>query len=359
MGKNCFLCGCFPDRVKFNNEHVVPDWLLRYTDISNEFITLPNSRLVRYSSYKVRSCAQCNSLLSEYVEAPISQAIKGGFEIFSEFLNRNPKLVFQWLSLIYYKVHFRDFSLRYHADRRHSDIPIGALYAWPNFHHIFCVARSTVFDAQFSSGVIGTIKVYELKEWERHGSYDYRDHWVTDTMFIRIKNICIYVSFTDAKAVDHMIQDKFARVPQRINFIQATEIFGDFVAAKLHFNQQHAFHSIYDPDADSLQIVAEIADDFDWHDLDPGIRGTALIFAFQKEFGNFTIGDLSHEDTYNQISSGEITFFPLEGESDYIYVEHGPPDDSDHLKKVAMKSADQETVRRAFRTLTKDYYGEE
>lgn len=28
MGENCFLCGCYPDGVKFNNEHVIPDWLL-------------------------------------------------------------------------------------------------------------------------------------------------------------------------------------------------------------------------------------------------------------------------------------------------------------------------------------------
>ncbi len=89
MGKNCFLCGCYPDGVEFNNEQVIPDWLLRYLGISNMSITLPNGRLLRYSSYKVRSCAQCNSFLSESFEGPISQAIKGGFESFSGFLNQN------------------------------------------------------------------------------------------------------------------------------------------------------------------------------------------------------------------------------------------------------------------------------
>lgn len=149
MGQNCFLCGCYPDGVKFNSEHVIPDWLLRYTGISNESITLPNGRLLRYSSYKVRSCAQCNSFLSKNVEHSISQAIKGGFESFHNFFNENRKLVFQWLALIYYKVHFRDFSLRYNIDQRDRDTPIGAIYAWPNFHHIFCVARSVIFDTIF------------------------------------------------------------------------------------------------------------------------------------------------------------------------------------------------------------------
>ena len=359
MGKNCFLCGCYPDGVEFNNEHVIPDWLLRHTGISNMSITLPNGRLLRYSSYKVRSCEQCNSFLSENVEEPISQAIKGGFDSISEFFNMNRKLVFQWLCLIYYKVHFRDFSLRFNVDRRERDTPIGALYAWPNFHHIFCVARSVIFDAQFSSGVVGTIKVFQLNDWERHGSYDYRDHWITDTIFIRIKDICIYVSFTDAEAVRHMTQDKFARVPQRLNHIQAIEIYGDFIAAKMHFNQQHDFHSFYDPDADLLRIVAETSSDFDWRDLDPSIRGSAQVFAFQPEFGNFTMDGLSHEETYNEIASGESTFFPLEGGGEYGYVEHGPPGDPDHAKNVSMQIFEQETVRSALRTLTKDYYDEE
>lgn len=359
MGKNCFLCGCYPDGVEFNNEHVIPDWLLRYTGISNMSIKLPNGRLLRYSSYKVRSCEQCNSFLSENVEEPISQAIKSGFDAFIEFFNGNRKLVFQWLCLVYYKVHFRDFSLRYNVDRRERDTPIGALYAWPNFHHIFCVARSVIFDAEFSRGIVGTIKIFQLNDWERHGNYDYRDHWITDTILIRIKDICIYVSFTDAEAVRHMTQDKFARIPKRLNHIQAIEVYGDFISAKMHFNQQHDFHSFYDPDADFLQIVAETSSDFAWCDLDPSIRGSAQVFAFQPEFGNFTMDGLSHEETYKELASGECTFFPLEGDGEYGYVKHGPPDDPDYAKKVSMQILEQETVRSALKTLTKDYYDED
>jgi hypothetical protein len=359
MGENCFLCGCYPDGMEFNNEHVIPDWLLRYTGIANMSITLPNGHLVRYSSYKVRSCKQCNSFLAENIEGPISKAMKGGFKTFSNFLENNRKLVFQWLCLLYYKVHFRDFSYRYNLDRRESDISIGALYAWPNFHHIFCVARSVIFDAQFSNGVIGTIKIFQLNDWERHGKFDYRDHWISDTLFIRLKDICIYVSFTDAGAVKCMTQDKFARVPQHLNHIQAIEIYGDFISAKMHFKRQHDFHSFYDPDADFLQIIAEISSDFGWQDLDPSIRGSAQVLAFQPEFGNFKMDDLSPEETYNEIALGESTFFPLEGGGEFGYIYNRPPDDPEHAKKVSMQVLEKETVRNAIRTLTKDYFEEE
>mgnify|MGYP007089313263 CR=1 FL=1 len=356
VGNNCFLCGCYPDGVEFNNEHVIPDWLLRYTGIANMSITLPNGCDVRYSSYKVRSCAQCNSFLSNDVEDHISRAIKGGFESLSEFLEQNPKLVFQWLCLIYYKVHFRDFSLRYNVDHREHDAPIGALYAWPNFHHIFCVSRSVLFKVLFSPGVIGTIKLFRLDDWERHGSYDYRDHWATDTMFVRIKDICIYVSFTDAEAVDHMMQNKFSRIPTHLNYIQSIEIFGDFVSAKMHFNQQHEFHSLYDPDQDDLRIIAEVADDFDWHDIDRSIRGSAQAFAFRPEFGQLTISGLSHETTFDEIATGEVSFFPEDGDGECSFVEHHPPDDPDYAKKSLNRAVDQEHVRAAFERLTKNFF---
>ncbi|GAA6159721.1 hypothetical protein NBRC116589_18950 [Ruegeria sp. HU-ET01832] len=200
------------------------------------------------------------------------------------------------------------------------------------------------------------MKIYRLEDWESHGSYDYRDHWTTDTMFIRIKDICIYVSFTDAAAVNHMTQRKFERVPSSLNFIQSIEIFGDFVAAKLHFNQQHNFRSIYFPEKDCLLIKAEIANDFDWHDLDPGIRGSAQVFAFTPDFGKFTISGLDHEATFNEIASGERTFFP-EGENGGLsLVEQTPPVDPDYAKRLSDEAADRAGVQDAFRRMTKGFF---
>jgi hypothetical protein len=359
-GKNCFLCGCYPDGVAFNGEHIIPDWLLRYTGISNSTITLPNRREVRYSSYKVRSCVQCNSFLSDNVEDNVSRAIKLGFEAVSDLLEQNQKLVFQWLSLIYYKVHFRDFSLRYDLDHRRHDTPIGALYAWPNFHHIFCVSRSVLFNARFGPGVIGTIRLFRLDDWEKLGCYDYRDHWVTDTLFIRIKDICIYVSFTDAQVVGDMVRDMFSHIPERINHMQSVEIFGEFVSAKMHFNRQHEFGSIYDPYKDDLLILAEIADDFDCYDLDPAIRGSAQVFAFQSDFGRVKVSGLSHEETFDQIAAGELSFFNRNANKGAVdklsYKEPDPPSDPKYARSLSDESTDRGEVKEAFKRLTKEYF---
>lgn len=354
-GKNCFLCGCFPSGVTFNDEHIIPNWLLRYTEISNMSITLPNRQDVRYSSYKVRSCVECNSFLSQEVEGKISYNIKLGYHSFKDFLQKDLKLVFQWLCLIFYKVHFKDFSLRLNVDRREHDLPIGAVYTWPHFHHIFCVARSLRFRAFLSPDVIGTIRVFRLNDWERHGSFDYKDHWATDTMFLRIKEICIYVSFTDANAVGHMMQKKFTRVPDTINYIQSIELFGDFVSAKLHFKQQHNFHSEYDADQDYLRIIADIANDFGWNKLDPDVRGSAQTFAFRPEFGKFKITGLNHEATFDEIASGKVSFFPKDKFVGLSFFESDPPDDHRYAQNLSEKIIEKENVRSAFKRLTKGF----
>jgi hypothetical protein len=42
LGDCCFICGAAPGQVEFNDEHVLPEWLLRRYDLFSRRITLPN-----------------------------------------------------------------------------------------------------------------------------------------------------------------------------------------------------------------------------------------------------------------------------------------------------------------------------
>ena len=49
-GSHCFLCGAAPEEKEFNDEHVIPKWLLRKLDIYKLSITLPNNAKIRYEN---------------------------------------------------------------------------------------------------------------------------------------------------------------------------------------------------------------------------------------------------------------------------------------------------------------------
>ena len=38
----CFICGAFPSTVEFNDERILPKWVLRKFDLFNKRIGLPN-----------------------------------------------------------------------------------------------------------------------------------------------------------------------------------------------------------------------------------------------------------------------------------------------------------------------------
>ncbi len=46
LGRCCFICGAQPGSKVFNDEHVIPEWVLRKFNLFNRTITLPNGGAV-------------------------------------------------------------------------------------------------------------------------------------------------------------------------------------------------------------------------------------------------------------------------------------------------------------------------
>ena len=76
-GDCCFMCGAAQDSVPFNDEHVLPDWLLREFGLHDKSLTLPNAATTQYSRLRIPCCVTCNSQLGRTVEQPISALLKG------------------------------------------------------------------------------------------------------------------------------------------------------------------------------------------------------------------------------------------------------------------------------------------
>lgn len=57
-GNRCFICGANPELVPFNDEHVLPDWILRRYGLHNRVIILPNYTRFRYGQFKIPKGSQ-------------------------------------------------------------------------------------------------------------------------------------------------------------------------------------------------------------------------------------------------------------------------------------------------------------
>lgn len=61
-----------------NNEHVIPEWVLRKFNLFDRALTLANGMTVKYGRYKVPCCEDCNSLMGLPIEERISKVVNAG-----------------------------------------------------------------------------------------------------------------------------------------------------------------------------------------------------------------------------------------------------------------------------------------
>ena len=116
-GECCFICGVGPSDAPFNNEHVIPKWLLAKHGLYSKKVTLPNGARLSYGQYTLPCCVECNSLMGEKIETPVSRVLAGGLRSVREYLEKEGHwLIFLWLALIYLKTHLKDRHLRFHLD---------------------------------------------------------------------------------------------------------------------------------------------------------------------------------------------------------------------------------------------------
>lgn len=77
-GDCCFICGATRAEKTFNDEHVIPDWMLRRYQLHKKTITIPGGSPFRYDQYKVPCCAACNAQMGLTLEDPMANLFGSG-----------------------------------------------------------------------------------------------------------------------------------------------------------------------------------------------------------------------------------------------------------------------------------------
>ena len=173
-GDCCFICGISRSEANFNDEHVLPKWILRKCDLYKQSITLPNRTPFRYDKYTLPCCIECNSLMGKKIEEPIRNLIAQGFEAVTQHIEREGAwLFFVWLSLIFLKTHLKGKNLRYHRDRRQEDYKLFDTYNWEELHHIHCVARSFYTGCEIDPKIMGSFLTIPAKMGSNYQDFDY------------------------------------------------------------------------------------------------------------------------------------------------------------------------------------------
>lgn len=270
---SCFICGINKDKAEFNDEHVIPRWILKRYELFGQTITLPNEKNFTYGRYTIPCCIDCNSLLGINLEKKISEGFEGNLESSTIFFNENKKLIFVWICLLYLKTHLRDKGFKFDFQ---TNTKISDMYEWKHLHHIHCVARSIYTKVDIDENVIGSMFLFPCINNDNKKLYDYIDLYGTGTVLIRLGNFIIICVIDDSKLVSHLLKKRLSKIDQPINSIQLRELYARITYQNLKIIDKPEFGTVGNYDENYMCIKALIKEEIEIDSHDRSIYGNLL-----------------------------------------------------------------------------------
>ncbi|MDJ0575606.1 MAG: hypothetical protein QNJ65_10625 [Xenococcaceae cyanobacterium MO_234.B1] len=306
-GDCCSICGISRSETDFNDEHVLPKWILRKYDLYKQFITLPNESKFRYDQYVLPCCKQCNSLMGEKIEQPVRNLITQGFEAVIQHIEKEGHwLFFVWLSLIFLKTHLKGKNLRYHRDRRQEDYTLFDTYNWQELHHIHCVARSFYTECAIDSKVMGSFLAIPAKIGNNYQDFDYLDLHDSKTLLLRVSDVCFITVFNDSQNSLVAFKNFLERLSGEMSPLQLREVVAHLAFINLHLKERPEFFTMVNlyKQQQVMSAKCPIFVDLDGYE---SIDFGEILYFCCKEFLS-ACNDKDIEQIKEQVKQGKLTF---------------------------------------------------
>lgn len=306
-GDNCFLCGASRVKKEFNNEHIIPKWLLRKFDLFRLSITLPNNETIRYGKYTVPCCSDCNAFLGKRLESDIQSLVESGYSEMAETIKKDgPWKLFLWLSLIFFKTHLKDSLLRKHLDKRKGEELISDDYEWGFLHHIHGMVTALKNGSSIEPECLGSLFILSAKTAEHYGNYDYRDIYAANTILLRIGEIAFVAVLDDSCATLNFFKGHYERIDGPLSPLQLREFLSHLTLLNCKLKYRPQYSAKVDADTGEVTIVAELPDKMELEKHSPEELGEIL-------YGNVSqiieqINDKKLNDNIDNIKAGYFHF---------------------------------------------------
>lgn len=324
-GNHCFVCGAASGTKPFNDEHIVPRWVLRRYGLFEKSITLPNGELRRYGGYRVPCCTDCNDLLGRELETPVSTLLDGPFSEVKQRLDApSTETIFVWLCLLFLKTHLKDNLVPVQRDRRMDEGLIGDLYEWSDLHHLHSVARSPYTGARLSPNVFGSLCIFEVYDEVGADDFDYIDLSFEQTVAVRLGNIGLIAVFNDSGASMQAWSHLLAKITGPLDGFQFREVAAKLAVANRDLNNRPEYGTLFSQDLDQALIFCKTDPEPVWSPYDPVAFGHCLEFALKARMTALQIdGSRDIDFVTETIRSGRVTFL-FDEEENFLQIANIP-----------------------------------
>ena len=307
-GDACFICGGKPTEKPFNDEHVLPAWILRKHALHSGKIALPNSADFMYGRYVIPCCTECNSRMSEIFEAPISAAFEQGYQGVRQFLRGDGgPLLFLWLASLFLKTHLKHRELRWHLDARRGDEKIADLYDWTELHHIHSIVRAFYSGAKLNARVYGSLVLLPASMNEGPEYFDYGDLFPGRSVLLRLGDTTVVAILNDSGAVLRSMEEVLNAITGPVTRLQLRELMVRMAHRNMLLEPRPRFYSNIDIATEEYVIDAELPEKAKFiEDPDPALFGKLFYHAVGPILE--AVPDRSGPNSVEHVKEGRYTF---------------------------------------------------
>lgn len=317
LGACCFICGARRGEKTFNDEHILPRWLLKKYDLFQKTITLPNETTVRYGTYTVSCCQDCNSLMGNEIETPISEVVQRGPDAVNDFIASGHLLkVIIWMGLIFLKTHLKDRFLRLNLDKRLGTERIADGYEWEKLHHVHSVVRCFFTGCFVEREAVGSFLSLPVRTEVSADQFDFADLYYEQTMLLRMGDLALLTVFDDSGGVLSYFYKRLERITGPVSELQLREIMAEFAFLNLHLRERPVFYTECDRTRQTCRVVGR-RPQLDLSELDMTVRGRLLRHTLRHALNIVRVPGLSESEVLEEISSGRFTLL-FDDEGNFI-----------------------------------------
>ena len=303
-GECCFICLAHPGKKPFNDEHVLPNWILGWQKLHGQSINLPDGSKHPYSSYKLPCCQACNTMMGKLFENPISHLFKTSIAtaLHGPGGSERAMRLFQWMSLIFVKVHLLDRKL-YGEGRAGFD--------WIDIHHPYSVARAFTSGVGLSSHILGSMWLLELPQDDDAEPFDYIDVTRSQTMMLRVgRNACIAVLNDCCAVLGALRLPSISWNPKNAN-LQLREIVARIAYVNAQLRERPVFHTQWHTEGSGFLIDVKLPLHPQFNEDDPLLYGQFLNFLLREPLG---LDERDDEDPVKRtVLEGRLSFLEPDG----------------------------------------------
>lgn len=256
---NCFLCWTALTDANRTDEHVFPKWMQQDFSLFSQPLTLPNTTWIPYRQIRVHCCNDCNNVHLSQLEQEIASAVRSGFDVFVQTVPK--KTQFLWLQCLFYKMLYRDMSLRTdRANPQSKTITSPFDLAVMRLSHAFL--RGIDKNVEFKNFFPASIYVVRVKTGSDPTlNFDYIDSIPHQCMGIRMNDIGIVALLRDGNLHEMVLRKQMPAglLEKEFNPVQFRNLFAKLLYHQMLFADPLKY-AVTPCDSDSLEIAVEMKD---------------------------------------------------------------------------------------------------